>query len=208
MTERALAERVRESEATALRRLGSDKYLVAATEAQLDAPSVLRSVARDAASGRAVFDGWADDGSGDAAAAFERAATEEREHYERIAAELADGPESDPDGSVHGFLDGVEETVARLGAAIGRALVLDRTLLQAVNFFVNEGDRERADLMRDLRSAAEERLGEWESLLDDVATADAERDRAAEAAHAVIRRAYEEYAAALSAMGVDPKPVC
>ena len=56
MNGQALVEAVRDSQATELDRLGSDKYLVAATGADLERSPVLQSVAASAASGRDTFD--------------------------------------------------------------------------------------------------------------------------------------------------------
>lgn len=224
----SLVERVREERATELGRVGSDKYLVAATGADLSIGPVLRAMAQSAATGREVFGDWADeadadgtdagesdgDGTAEAAAAFARAAETERDHYDRIAAELRDRADDDErpapeDGPVREALEEAAETPERIGAGlIGRSLVADRTHLQAVNFFVNEGDRDRADLFRDLRSDHADRVDDAAALLERACESDEDWDRAAAAAERVVEAAYREYADALESMGLDPKPVC
>jgi len=213
-----LLETVREAEATELDRLGSDKYLIAATGADLERAPVLRSVAESAASGRDTFRQWADEATGEAAAAFEDAAEREGHHFDRVVDSLAALPDDGADAAA--TIDGgdapladaladAEDTVERVAAAfVGRPLVADRTLLQVVNFFVNEADERRADLARELRSDAEARLDEGVALLDSVCETDADYERARQAAEEVVAAAYDDYASALEAMGVDPKPVC
>jgi len=218
MNGQQLVEAVRESQATELDRLGSDKYLIAATGADLERAPVLRSVARSAASGRETFSRWADEATGDAAAAFETAAAAETEQFDRVVDSLAELPNDDADaaatidGSDAPLYDALADTdgpVERVAAAfVGRPLVADRTLLQVINFFVNEADEGRADLARDLRRDADERLDEGVGLLDSVCETDADWERAQRAAEGVVAAAYDEYASALEAMGVDPKPVC
>jgi len=209
-----LIERVETDADTELRRLGSDKYLLAATGADLSPAPVVRSVARTAASGRETFAAWAEAGEGEAAAAFAAAADEEGDHYDRIVAELAaiTGSEERPepaDDAVADALAAAERAPERVGAGlVGRSLVADRTLLQAVNFFVNEGDEARADLFREFRGVASDRLDGSAAVIDAVCTDDGEYERARTAAVTVIEAAYEEYAAALEEMGLDPKPVC
>ncbi|ELZ30364.1 hypothetical protein C475_01477 [Halosimplex carlsbadense 2-9-1] len=218
MNGQQLVEAVREAGATELDRLGSDKYLIAATGADLERAPVLRSVAESAASGRATFSRWADEATGDAASAFETAAEGEREQFERVVDSLSALPNDDADAAatidetdapLHAALADTDGTVERVAAAfVGRSLVADRTLLQVVNFFVNEADEGRADLARELRSGAGERLDEGVDLLDSLCETEADWERARRAAEAVVEAAYEEYASALDAMGVDPKPVC
>ena len=221
-----LVGRVREDEATALSRLGSDKYLIAATGADLGTGPVLRSVAAWTATGRDAFERWADEEDGDAAAAFADAAERERDHYERVADALPDGDGGDDDGggatddgegatddpiadAVGAALAASEGTGERVAAGlVGRALVADRVLLQVVNFFVNEADDRRADLARDLRSDADAQLETGIELLDSVCESDDDWAAARRAAAQVVADAYGAYANALEAMGVDPKPVC
>jgi len=218
MNGQALVEAVRESQATELDRLGSDKYLIAATGADLERAPVLRSVAESAASGRDAFRRWAEAATGEAATAFETAADVEVDHFDRVAESLAALPDDGADAAatidggdapLTDALAGFEDPAERVAAAfVGRPLVADRALLQVVNFFVNEADENRADLARELRSDAQRRLDEGADLLDAVCETDADYERARRAAEEVVAAAYDDYATALEAMGVDPKPVC
>jgi hypothetical protein len=205
-------EAVRDERATQLHRLGSDKYLIAATGADLAEGPVLRSVAREAASGRETFESWTESEDGPAAEAFAVAAETERDHLDRIRERL-DADDEDignipPDGAVHDAFGAAETTAGRAGALVGRALVRDRTLLQVVNFFVNEGDSGGADFARELRSDAGDQRDAGADLLERVCEGADDRERAQAAAERGIGAAYEAYADALEAMGVDPKPVC
>ncbi|MGB9963806.1 rubrerythrin family protein [Halobacterium sp. CBA1126] len=192
---------------TELDRLGSSKRLVALTAASLDDESVLRAAAASEAAAADVFAAWATDASGDAAETFAAFAERERDHYERVAAELDADVDADP-GAVHDHLRDVEGTVERAGAVVGRGLVAERTLAQFVSYFVNEADEQRADLFRDLRAETEEDTDAAIALLADAAAGEDDVERAKEAAVAVVDVAYEEYVDALESMGVNAKSVC
>jgi hypothetical protein len=174
-----VTERVRESHATALDRLGSEKSLLALTEARLEAPAVLSAAGAALASARATLSDWGADAGGPVADAL---------------------PGDSPFVSLAGDSD-----AGRAGAGlVGLGLVLDRVFLQCVSFFVNEADTARADLFRDLREAADGLLDIAADLgLDGEAAEDA-----AEAAGAVVDAAYDAYVDRLEAMGFDPKPIC
>jgi len=212
----SFVEAVSEARATELHRLGSDKYLVAATGADLAEEPVLASVAQEAANGRETFESWAEGEDGPAAEAFAAAADTEREHLERLRERLGDGTPGANDanaddtgeGGVDQALGTAETTAERAGALVGRGKVRDRTLLQVVNFFVNEGDTTGADLVRELRRDANGQVSAGADLLEGVCESDGDWNEAQESAERVVAAAYEEYAAALEAMGVDPKPVC
>jgi len=201
--------RIEDEHATPLSRLGSDKYLIAATEATLETPAVLGVAAASAASGHRRFEAWADDETGAVATAFTDAAATEGKHYDEIVAALDERPEPDPDDAVHAVLGEQSGTIERVAAGlVGRGLVRDRAALQTVNFFVNEGDEQWAEHVRDSRAAAKDHCETGASLLASLCESEGDWDRAAAAATAVIQAAYDEYAGALEAMGVDPKPVC
>jgi len=207
----SFVEAVSEAQATELHRLGSDKYLVAATGADLAEGPVLASVEREAANGRETFESWAEAESGPAAKAFAAAADTESEHLDRLRERLDGGTAgvNDTDeGGVGQALEAAETTAERAGALVGRGKVRDRTLLQVVNFFVNEGDTAGADLVRELRRDANGQVSAGTDLLETVCESDADWREAQESAERVVAAAYEAYAAALEAMGVDPKPVC
>jgi len=201
---------VRESCATELDRLGSEKSLVAATAAQLDRETVLASAATAEARARDTFTEWAEDTDHpDAHDAFEAVAETERTHYERVADLLKTPPTVPAPDTVHEYLRGLEDPAERVGAGlVGRPLVAERSLLQVINFFVNEGDRQRADLFRELRSDTGDTVDRGADLLDSVCDDEAAYERAHDAAVETIERAYEEYANDLEELGIDPKPVC
>jgi hypothetical protein len=206
-------ERVRSDEATALSRLGSDKYLIATTGADLSTGPVLATVARSAAVARDTFDAWAADGPDPAAAAFADAADTERDHYDRITGAMPDDATVPDDvpvvDAVADAMGASEDAIERVAAGlVGRALVADQAHLQVVSFFVNEADDTRADLARELRSDAQAQLESGVELLDTLCESDEDWDRARRAAGRVVADAYDDYAAALETMGVDPKPVC
>ncbi len=206
-----LVATVRDAKATELDRLGSEKALVAETGADLSTPAVLRAAAAAEARAAETFERWADDEPVEAAReAFADVAARERDHRDRVLAELDDAGELDaaPD-ALHEHLQGVEATAARVGAGlVGRPLAGERTLLQVVNFFVNEADPDRAALFRELRADTDELVGEGAALLDGVCADEEDYATAREAAAATVDVAYRSYADRLAAMGLDPKPVC
>jgi hypothetical protein len=181
-------------------RLGSDKALISATGADLTADAIWAAAATREAGLADALDSWVAEVDGDAADAFERAATAASDRADRI-----DAAPGEPDAlSTH--IDTVDGTAERVGAGlVAPALVLDRFYLQVVSFFINEADEGSADLVRELRTDASdlETAREALSTLDDSG-----RETAREAAVEAIGAAYEEYASALEAMGLDPKPVC
>jgi hypothetical protein len=209
MDEADFVERVRESNATALQRLGSEKALVATTNASLDRETVLEQAAAAEARAAATFEAWAEDESNDAArTAFADAAERERNHYDAVC-ELGEIEVTDPPAdALHRYLRGLDGTVERVGAGlVGRPLVASRSLLQVINFFVNEAETTAADAFRDLRSETDEQVETGAEVLASVCESD-DWDRAARAAGDAIDAAYTEYAETLDEMGVDPKPVC
>ena len=83
--------------------------------------------------------------------------------------------------------------------------MLDRFYLQVVSFSINEADEGSADVVRELRSGANDHGSARDAL---GALDESGRERARGAAVEAVGVAYEEYAAALESMGLDPKPVC
>jgi hypothetical protein len=203
-------ENVETATATELDRLGSQQALVALTDADLDRETVLRAAAQSEHVARETFAEWADDeANAHAAETFARLAERERDHYERVVAEL-DG-EFDPTDAVdpmHDHLRGLDDTVARAAGLVGRSLASDRTQLQVVNFFVNEADERRADLFRDLREDTRNEGSAGGELLENRCDDEAERERAQAVAEETVRIAYDDYAETLEGMGLDPKPIC
>jgi hypothetical protein len=206
----AFRDAVRESNATELERLGSEKALVATTAASLDRETVLETAA--AAEARAVetFERWADDASDERVReAFETAAERETAHYDRVR-ELGSIAVTDPSAdALHEYLRAIDDPVARIAAGlVARPLVASRTLLQVINFFVNEGETGAADTFRQLRKETDEQARRGGELLTAVCADAEDWDRAEAAADDTIAVAYEEYVDTLEGMGVDPKPVC
>ena len=209
MNGQTLVDGVRESERTELDRLGSDKAMIAATAADLDTDPVLEHVASTLDGLGTTCEAWAAEGDGDAAALFAATAEAASEEFDRVTAAMDDSAE--PTGhapAVVATLDGFETDPARVGGLVGQSLAFDRTLLQAVNFFVNEADESRANVIRDVRTAASNRVDEAAAVLGEVCAGEDDWDAAEEAAIAVVDAAYAEYADALDALGIDPKPVC
>jgi hypothetical protein len=205
-----LVEAVRTSKATELERLGKEKALVAATEADLSTEAVLRAAAASERRAQRTFETWAESEPNEAAReAFERVAATEADHYDRVVAYL-DDPPSDPEPDpLHASLRGTERTVERIGAGlVGRPLASERTLLQVINFFVNEADDASADLFRELREETRALPEEGAALLDELCSDDEDWVLARKAAEDAVQVAYDDYAETLRGMGLDPKPVC
>ncbi|MFB9824008.1 rubrerythrin family protein [Halobaculum roseum] len=213
-------ETVESAKSTELERLGSNKHLIALTDATLEPEAVLRAAADSEHAAHTTFAGWAADAADDDADADDEAAAElfawlaerERDHRERVLDSLsAMGVEHDPvdGGTMHKYLRAREDPIERVAAGtVGRGLVSDRSHLQIVSFFVNEGDEGRADLFRDLRAETEEELERGLTLLADACGTDDDWERARMVAEYVVQIAYDDYADALTGMGIDVKPVC
>ncbi|MFB6110935.1 MAG: rubrerythrin family protein [Halobacteriaceae archaeon] len=205
---------VQDARETELDRLASDRRLLAVTGADLSRAAVLRAAAQMEAVARDTFESWAADEPHDrAAAAFRSVAEAEASHLQRVLSagdELAEAALDASDvGALHRYLRGLEASPARVGAGlIGRPLVGAATQLQFVSFFVNEADSQRADLFRDLRSETDAQLDRGRALLPAVCDSDEAWETARMAAVDAVTVAYEEYADALTSMGVDPKPIC
>ena len=210
MDAEAFLETVRASNATALDRLGSEKALVAATDAALERDRVVESAAGAEARAAATFEAWAaDEPDNRAREAFDEAAARERDHHERVR-ELADVAAADPPAdALHEYLRGLDDTVERTGAGLlARPLVASRSLLQVISFFVNEGEPATADVFRDLRADSDDQAEAGADVVAVVCRTDDDWERAEAAAEAAIDAAYGEYADRLEALGIDPKPVC
>ncbi|MEF8887832.1 MAG: transcription antitermination protein [Haloarculaceae archaeon] len=196
-----VTEHVRESHATALDRLGSEKSLLALTEARLETEAVLEAAGAALASARATLSDWAADAAGGVADALAAAA----ERLADAAGRVADSLDATLPGDSAFVSLAADTDAGRAGAGlVGLGLVLDRVFLQCVSFFVNEADTTRADLFRDLRGVAD-------GLLETAADLDLDgeaAEEAAEAAGAVVEAAYDAYVDRLEAMGFDPKPIC
>lgn len=209
MDEQTFLDDIRTERRTELDRLGSDKALLAVTDADLSAGAVLETVGLSLEGLQATLTAWAEETTaGSARDAFAEAAGSLREDCDRVSRELDAEPAGDLPAPVPA-VRAVEGPVERVAAAfVGHGLVFDGTLLQAVSFFVNEADRGRADLMRELRSTTDDRVGDGVAALGTLCADDGDWADASAAASGVIDAAYDEYEATLSGMGIDPKPVC
>lgn len=203
-------DRVETAKATQLDRLGANKLLVALTDAELDERSVLTAAAHSEHAARETFRQWAEDEPVDSArAAFERVAEQEDDHLRRVLERLDEEPEFGGAGPMHAYLRGRDDTVERVAAGlVGRGLVVTRTHAQILSFFVNEADERTAALFRELKSETEAETERGLTLLDELCGGDGDWDRAQATAEYVIQVAYDDYADALSGMGIDPRPVC
>ncbi|MCQ4332872.1 rubrerythrin family protein [Natronomonas sp. F2-12] len=200
---------VREANNTELDRLGSEKALVAETAAHLDRDHVLDAAAAAEARAAETFDRWADDEPNErVAAAFREAAESERDHCRQVT-ELGGTAEDPPADALHSHLRELDSTLSRVAAGlVGRPLVASRTLLQVINFFVNQGETDAAGTFRTLRGDTDGTAEDGAELVVELCEADGAFDRALESAGEAIEVAYAEYADTLEGMGVDPKPVC
>jgi len=212
----AFPEEIEARTATELDRLGSQQSVVALTDAELDADAVLRAAARSERVAAETFSAWADaESDADASRTFAELADRERDHYDRVVAELdgfepsgdSDSTRADPD-PMHERLRELETTVERAAGLVGRSLVGDRSQLQVVNFFVNEADERRADLFRELRADTKAGAETGAELLEARCEGADDWERALAVAEAVVETAYDDYAATLEGMGLDPKPLC
>lgn len=201
---------VREARATELDRLGSEKALVAETDATLESEAVLRAVAGAEARAVETFETWAEDERHERAReVFADAAARERDHYDRTVTALDGDVEVSAEDPVQDHLRTLDGSVERVAAGmVGRPLVAARTLLQVVNFFINEGDTANTDRFREIREEIDDLVSEGATLLEDVCETDDDWQHARAAAEETIAVAYREYVDTLEEMGLDPKPVC
>ncbi len=209
MDEQTFTDDIRGGKRTELDRLRSDKALLAVTGADLSAGTVLETVALSLDGLQATLAEWAEETTADPARdAFADAAASLRADCERVGAELDGEPAGDPPEPIP-TVRTFEGPVERVAAAfVGHGLVFDGILLQAVSFFVNEAERGRADLVRELRSTTDDRVDDGAATLGTLCAGEEDWDDARTAASAVIDAAYDEYVETLSGMGIDPKPVC
>lgn len=192
-------ETVEAEHETELSRLGSSKALYAITGGEMETEPVVAGLADRAATAAATFEGWTD---GEHADLFAEAAEIARDHADRIG-ESADGRPTDEPTAADEALRSLAGADERLGGLLAWALLTDRTLSQAVGFFVGNADTRGADRFRAMREDVEAlRAGAADRLED------ADEDAATAAAAAVVEAAYDHYVETLEAMGIKVKPVC
>ncbi|MWV41792.1 rubrerythrin family protein [Natrialba sp. INN-245] len=206
----AFVEAVQEENQTPLSRLGSSKSLYADTGGDIDTEPVLEATADAEHAAWQTFEEWADDEDDSAASkAFATTAEEERAHFETVLEHLGDegyDPQEVP--ALHEYLRGLESTVDRVGAFVGRTLASTRSKDQVVGYFVGDADPQTAGVFREFGDDLDDQLERAETLLEAVCADADDRERAQEAATGAIEAAYEEYVENLEAMGANPKPVC
>lgn len=210
MDAEAFRQQLEETKRTELDRLGSNRLLIALTDADLETGTVLRVAADSEHAAHNTFTEWAgDEPDRGAAAAFEWAADREADHRRRVLATLNEEYDPVDGGPLHTYLRGRQTTVDRVAAGlVARPLVSDRTHKQIVSFFVNEADRARAELFRDLRMETGEELEHGLDLLDDVCDSEDDWERARMVAEYTVDLVYDDYADTLRGMGLDVKSVC
>lgn len=206
----ALRARIEEEKRTELDRLGSSKLLVGLTDADLTRRSVLELAANSEFAARETFREWADgEDDPDARAAFQRVADQEDDHYQQVVDLLDESFEPSGGGVLHAYLRGRTDTVERVGAGmVGRPLYSLRAYTQIVSFFVNEADETTADAIRALKQDTEATVDRGGELLETVCEDEADWDRAAAAAEYAVQLVYDDYADALTELGLDVKSVC
>lgn len=206
-----LVETVETSQSTKLDRLASDRRLLAVTGPDLSVERVMMAALHAERMATETFQQWAQtESDADVRAIFERVVQTEAEHVARIerVGSISEHSEEGPN-ALHRHLRSLECTIPRVGAGlVGRPLVASGTTLQFVSFFVNEADTRRADLFRDLRTETESQIELGRDLLSTLCTEQSDWDSAREAAESAIEVGYDEYVEELTAIGVDPKPVC
>ena len=203
-------ERLAEAKRTKLDRLGSNKLLVALTDAELTTQRVLEAAADSEHAAHNTFAAWAEDEPNEPAReAFAAVAEREAGHRERVLDAMSGAYEPRDGGALHEYLRGREGSGQRVAAGmVARGLVADRTHQQVVSFFVNEADTGRADLFRALREETASGTERGLELLEELCTSEADWQDARDVAEYTIQVAYDDYADALTGMGIDPKPVC
>jgi len=187
---------------TALSRLGSSKWLYALTDGDMTGEAVRDAAAADAAAAAETFDAWAAD-AGETGDLFDALANSAADRRDAIDADAAPA-----DRRTYDTLAEFDDTVSRLGGALGYLLVLDRTVGQMVGFFVGDADPSTANRFRDRRDSADDDRDRVVDALDDVCGTDDDWDRAGDAATAVVEATYDDYVETLESMGIKPKNVC
>lgn len=210
MDEATFVETVETSQSTKLDRLASDRRLLAVTGPDLSVERVMTAALHAERMAKGTFEQWAQSESNpEVRAVFEDVVQTEAEHVSRVEAEGPIARTGEDLSALHRYLRSLEDTIPRVGAGLlGRPLVSSGTTLQFVSFFVNEADTRRADLFRDFRTETEAQIDLGRDLLSSLCTEESDWESAREAAESAIEIAYDEYAEELTALGVDPKPVC
>lgn len=203
-----LREEIESEYETELSRLGSSKSMYAATEGEMEADSVRSAMADRAHAAAETFDVWTAETTDTVLAdMYGSVAADQHASADHIV-DAGGGTARDRPTRLEEYLRELKSPTDRAGGLLAWALVTDRTLSQAVGFFVGNADPASADLFRDLRSSVEDETGRIEDLLEQ-ACADADDwEEALAAASSAIEAAYQDYVETLDSMGVKVKPVC
>ncbi|MDY6819047.1 MAG: rubrerythrin family protein [Halobacteriales archaeon] len=195
---------------TELSRLGSSKAIYAVTEGDMETEAVLATIADAATTAGATFADWATAAEPDAerASVYETVAETLDTQADRLADAHGDHTPTATPRAPESILQDQDEPIDRLSAAVAWTLVTDRTMSQAVGFFVGNADTRAADLFRDLRTELEDERDRLLGALAGACETDADWEQALEAARAVVDAAYDEYVETLEGMGIKVKPVC
>ncbi len=202
MDAQAILDHLEDEFETELSRLGSSKAMYAVTDGEMDTESVLDAMADRAIAAAETFERWADTTDGPMAERYEEVAATLQDQAERMAAHGEEVTPEDRPTPLEDRLRDIETDAERFAGFVAWAEVTDRTLSQAVGFFVGNADTQAANLFRDFRSEIEgvtEKIGE------------ASQDEAApmkETAGEAVQTAYRYYVETLEAMGIKVKPVC
>jgi len=192
---------------TELSRLGSSKWLYALTDGEMTGDAVRAAAATDAAAAAERFESWAADADDEAADLFSTLADTAADRRAAVDSDTDPTPDA-ADRRTYGTLAALDDTVSRLGGALGHSLVTDRTAGQMIGFFVGDADPSTAGTFRDLRSDADADRDRIVDALDSFCDGDDDWDRARNAATAVVEATYEDYVETLESMGIEPKNVC
>ena len=190
---------------TELARLGSSKAMYAVTDGAMETEAVLRTMAGRAVAGAVTFEGWAADMDGSLADGFERVADALREHADSMVAHAGAFEPSDTPTALEEHLRSLEDAADRLAGFVAWAEVTDRTLSQAVGFFVGNADTQAANLFREIRSSLAD---EVDTVLDEIDLPDVDTESVETVAGEAVEAAYGHYADALESLGIKVKPVC
>jgi hypothetical protein len=201
MTGDTLLADVEDEYETELSRLGSSKAVYALTGGEMETEAVLAALADRAATAAETFGRWTDDA--EFGAAFREAAETATAHADAIADAAEDAEPTDDPRPMDEALRGLDGSAARLGGLLAWTVVADRTLSQAVGFFVGNADPNSADRFRGHRSDVDAVRDRAVGLADGTDEAEV-RD----AASAVVEAAYGGYVETLEGLGVKVKPVC
>lgn len=203
MDAQAILDHLEDEFETELSRLGSSKAMYAVTDGEMDTETVLDAMADRAIAAAETFDRWAETASGSLADRFGRAAETLREQAERMAAHGDAVDPTDRPTPLEEHLRALETDAERFAGYVAWAEITDRTLSQAVGFFVGNADTQAANLFRDIRTEVGGFLEDIESEVPSDESATME-----EIAGEAVQLAYRHYVETLEAMGVKVKPVC